>query len=73
MPLSDSQRPPVLAHQRFVADRASFAQLNLQQRFQRIHDTNLWGAEASVSGLGSELDAIAVRGRSCRRCCGGLT
>ena len=52
MPLRDSERPPVLAHQRFVADRASFAQLSLSERFQRIHDTNLWGAEASVSGLG---------------------
>jgi Methyltransferase domain len=60
MPLDDSSRPPVLAHQRFVADRHSFAGLTLQQRFQRIHDTNLWGAEASVSGLGSELDATAT-------------
>ncbi len=60
MPLDDSSRPPVLAHQRFVADRHSFAGLDLQQRFQRIHDTNLWGAEASVSGLGSEIDATAT-------------
>jgi len=60
MALDDAARPPVLAHRRFVADRASFAQLNLQQRFQRIHDTNLWGAEASVSGLGSEFDATAT-------------
>jgi SAM-dependent methyltransferase len=59
MPRDDSSRPPVLAHQRFVADRAQFAGLNLKQRFQRIHDTNLWGAEASVSGLGSEIDATA--------------
>jgi len=65
MPFSDSQRPSVLAHQRFVADRASFADLNLQQRFQRIHDTNLWGATESVSGLGSEIDATAVL-RDCR-------
>src|SRR5437868_3305654 len=60
MPLDDSSRPPVLAHQRFVADRTSFAGLNLQQRFQRIHDTNLWGAVESVSGLGSETDATAT-------------
>jgi hypothetical protein len=60
MPLHDSERPLVLAHQRFVADRASLAPLNLRERFQRIHDTNLWGAEASVSGLGSELDATAT-------------
>jgi SAM-dependent methyltransferase len=60
MSLDDSNRPPVLAHQRFVADREAFAGLSLQQRFQRIHDTNLWGAVASVSGLGSEIDATAV-------------
>jgi 2-polyprenyl-3-methyl-5-hydroxy-6-metoxy-1,4-benzoquinol methylase len=62
MPLDDSSRPPVLAHQRFVADRQSFSGLSLQQRFQRIHDTNLWGAAESVSGLGSEIDATAALG-----------
>jgi hypothetical protein len=56
----DSDRPPVLAHQRFVADQSSFVGLSLAQRFRRIHDTNLWGAEASPSGLGSELDATSV-------------
>jgi SAM-dependent methyltransferase len=60
MSTSDSRRPPVLAHQRFAADRKSFAGLNLAQRFQRIHDTNLWSAPESTSGLGSELDATAV-------------
>jgi SAM-dependent methyltransferase len=60
MKLSDSSRPPVLAHQRFVADQNSFAGLGLRERFQRIHDTNLWGAKASVSGLGSALDATAT-------------
>jgi hypothetical protein len=60
MSSEDSHRPPVLAHQRFVADSRSFADLNLAQRFQRIHDTNLWGAPESASGLGSELDATAV-------------
>ena len=60
MSTSDSKRPPVLAHQRFAADRKSFAGLNLAQRFQRIHDTNLWGAPESASGLGSELDATAM-------------
>jgi 2-polyprenyl-3-methyl-5-hydroxy-6-metoxy-1,4-benzoquinol methylase len=58
--LRDSDRPSVLAHLRFAEDRASFAALDLAQRFQRIHDTNLWGAAASVSGLGSETDATAV-------------
>jgi hypothetical protein len=60
MSSSDSDRPPVLAHQRFLEDKESFARLNLAQRFQRIHDTNLWGAPASTSGLGSEMDATAV-------------
>jgi hypothetical protein len=60
MLMNDSDRPPVLAHQRFAADRNSFAGLNLVQRFQRIHDSNLWGAAKSTSGLGSELDATAV-------------
>jgi 2-polyprenyl-3-methyl-5-hydroxy-6-metoxy-1,4-benzoquinol methylase len=58
--MNDSDRPPVLAHQRFAANRKSFAGLNLAQRFRRIHDRNLWGAEKSTSGLGSELDATAV-------------
>jgi hypothetical protein len=40
MPISDSDRPPVLAHQRFLDDRESFTDLNLAQRFRRIHDTN---------------------------------
>ena len=58
--MRDNDRPSVLAHQRFVADKEAFAGLNLQQRFQRIHDTNLWGAAESVSGLGSEIDATAT-------------
>src|SRR5258708_32881455 len=60
MSSSDSNRPPVLAHQRFLEDKESFAGLDLAQRFRRIHDTNLWGALASASGLGSEMDATAV-------------
>lgn len=49
-----SDRPAVLAHERFVADRANFAGLDLAARFERIQQTNLWGAPTSVSGLGSE-------------------
>jgi hypothetical protein len=59
-PLSDSERAPVLAHERYLADRAAFDGLDLRQRFERIHRTNLWGAATSVSGLGSEADATAV-------------
>jgi SAM-dependent methyltransferase len=57
---SDAARPPVFAHQRFVVDREAFAGLSLPQRFRRIYETNLWGAVASVSGLGSEVDATAA-------------
>lgn len=54
------ERPPVLAHQRFMADRASFEGLGLAARFERIARTNLWGAETSQSGLGSESAATAA-------------
>jgi hypothetical protein len=57
MTRDDRSRPPVLAHRRFAEQRESFSGLTLQQRFERIHNTNLWGAAASVSGLGSEVDA----------------
>jgi len=61
--LSDS-RPPAIAQQRFAARRAEFEDLDLAQRFERIHETNLWGADTSVSGVGSELDATsAIRER----------
>lgn len=53
-------RPPAIAQQRFAARRAEFADLDLAQRFERIHETNLWGADTSVSGVGSELDATAA-------------
>jgi SAM-dependent methyltransferase len=55
-----SNRPPVLAHERFVADRENFVGLDLAARFERIEKTNLWGAATSVSGLGSEDRASAA-------------
>ncbi|MGY3650396.1 hypothetical protein ACVWW2_005687 [Bradyrhizobium sp. LM4.3] len=58
-----ANRPPVLAHERFAADRDSFAGLDLVarfERFERIEQTNLWGATSSVSGLGSEDAATAA-------------
>lgn len=59
-----SHRPPVLAHERFVADRENFAGLDLAARFERIERTNLWGAPTSVSGLGSESRATAAIGEA---------
>lgn len=59
MPI-DRERPPAIAQERFAERRAEFENLNLAQRFQHIHDTNLWGADTSVSGVGSELAATAA-------------
>ena len=53
-------RPPVLAHERFVAERENFSDLDLAARFDRIVATNMWGAATSVSGLGSEDAATAA-------------
>jgi SAM-dependent methyltransferase len=58
--MKDADRPDVLAHQRFRADKAAMTALDLSARFRRIYDTNMWGAAASVSGLGSEADATAA-------------
>ncbi|HET6158917.1 MAG TPA: class I SAM-dependent methyltransferase [Dongiaceae bacterium] len=58
--MTTSKRPPAIAQQRFAARRAEFQGLDLAQRFERIHETNLWGADSSVSGVGSELDATAA-------------
>lgn len=55
-----ANRPAVLAHERFVAERENFAGLDLAARFERIQRTNLWGAATSVSGLGSEDAATAA-------------
>lgn len=53
-------RTPVLAEQRYAERRQEFASLDLAARFDLIHRTNLWGAEQSTSGLGSELAATAT-------------
>jgi len=52
-----NERPPVTAHKRFQERAEELSGLPLDRVFQHIHDTNLWGAPESVSGLGSELDA----------------
>ncbi|MBI1181591.1 MAG: class I SAM-dependent methyltransferase [Alphaproteobacteria bacterium] len=56
----DGERPPVLAHQRYEAERHRFAGLDLAARFELIDKLNLWGAAGSVSGLGSEYAATAA-------------
>lgn len=59
-PIRDADRPLALAQIRYEAERAEFAGLDLAARFRRIHQRNIWGAETSVSGLGSELEATAT-------------
>ncbi|HEY8548808.1 MAG TPA: class I SAM-dependent methyltransferase [Vicinamibacterales bacterium] len=51
------ERPDALAHLRFKAEADRFRGLGLEEAFTRIYRTNLWGSEASRSGLGSQLDA----------------
>jgi SAM-dependent methyltransferase len=58
--VAHSNRPPAIAQRRFAERRAEFSGLDLAQRFERIHETNLWGADTSVSGVGSEFDATAA-------------
>ena len=52
-------RPRAPAQQNFETRRDELTGLPLDQRFEKIFQTNLWGAEDSRSGLGSELDATA--------------
>jgi SAM-dependent methyltransferase len=53
------RRPAALAHRRFQQAKAAFQGLPLNEVFERIHKTNLWGSPDSVSGLGSNLDSTA--------------
>lgn len=52
------ERRPTVAQELFIRHRDELADLSLDKRFARIHEMNLWGAETSRSGLGSELDAV---------------
>lgn len=52
-------RPPVLAHEKFAESESDFRGLAIDQVFERIHKTNLWGSPDSVSGLGSALESTA--------------
>ncbi|WP_321474315.1 class I SAM-dependent methyltransferase [uncultured Paludibaculum sp.] len=53
-------RPPVTASVRFREKASELKELPLDKVFTTIHDTNLWGADESVSGLGSE-DSATLR------------
>jgi hypothetical protein len=53
------RREPVLAHERFVLRRDELAGLPPRELFTEIWRSNLWGAEQSRSGLGSEPQATS--------------
>ncbi len=55
--MKDQDRPLVPAHLFFQEERESFLDLDLRKRLEKIHQTNLWQAETSRSGPGSEEDA----------------
>ncbi len=52
-------RPPALAHLRFMERASDFAGLAPEAIFTKIWESNLWGAETSRSGLGSEDEETA--------------
>jgi hypothetical protein len=52
-------RPPVLAKENFDRARDELTGLPLESRFERIFETNLWGAGSSRSGVGAELASTA--------------
>lgn len=53
------RRAPALAHLRFAERAEQLAGLPLEALFREIWSSNLWGADTSVSGLGSEDAATA--------------
>lgn len=60
MPLRPARsRPDVLAHLRFCERADELRGLPHEELFTRIWRSNMWGAETSASGLGSEDSATA--------------
>ncbi len=48
------QRPPVIAQQQFEMYRETLRKLSLQERFSVIYQMNIWDADNTRSGVGSE-------------------
>ena len=57
--LSPRNRPQTVAERKFAEQAAELTQLDLAERFTRIHDTNLWSDAESRSGSGSALASTA--------------
>lgn len=56
------ERQPTVAQELFCRHRVELSELPLQARFKKIHEMNLWGAESSRSGLGSERGSVEALG-----------
>ena len=62
MPENPNQRRLTVAERRFAERAEELSELGLQERFERIYETNLWSDPESRSGVGSGLDSTrAVR------------
>src|SRR4051812_28060105 len=49
-----------VAERRFAEHAQELADLGLQERFERIYETNLWSDPETRSGVGSSLDSTRV-------------
>jgi hypothetical protein len=49
------KRPQVIAQKRFQEHRETLERMDLRERFEYIHEKNLWSNEESRSGIGSTL------------------
>src|SRR5206468_4767947 len=54
------RRDRTIAERKFAEHAAELAGLGLQQRFERIYETNLWSDPETRSGVGSTLDSTRV-------------
>jgi hypothetical protein len=54
------KRSLTVAERQFAAHASTLKKLGLEERFQRIYETNLWSDPESRSGVGSNLDATRV-------------
>jgi hypothetical protein len=52
-----AQRRLTVAERRFAERAEELSELGLQQRFERIYETNLWSDPESRSGVGSGIDS----------------
>jgi hypothetical protein len=54
------RRDRTVAERRFAERASELAGLGLQERFERIYETNLWSDPETRSGVGSSLDSTRV-------------